>query len=132
RILVYLERLAQRFPEHKAETLRRLGATLAGLAYQSADQGLNERKELLIQRAETVLRNALALDDSARGHALLAELLSSDNRNNEAEAAFLQAKMTTPTLEEEASIEAGLGNIAMRRGRMDETSAHYGRGRCNR
>jgi tetratricopeptide (TPR) repeat protein len=127
RILVYLERLAQRFPEQKAETLRRLGATLAALAYQSADQGLTERKELLIRRAETALREALTLDDSAKGHALLAELLSSENRNDEAEAEFLQAKMTTPTLEEDASIEAGLGNIAMRRERMDEAIAHYRR-----
>ncbi len=127
RILVYLERLAQRFPEHKAETLRRLGATLAALAYQSADEGLTERKELLIQRAETALRNSLTLDDSARGHAVLAELLSSENRNDEAEAEFLQAKMTTPTLEEESTIEAGLGNIAMRRERMDEAIAHYRR-----
>ncbi len=127
RILVYLERLVQRFPEHKAETLRRLGATLAALAYQSADQGLTERKELLIRHAETALRDALTLDDSAKGHALLAELLSSENRNDEAEAEFLQAKMTTPTLEEEASIEAGLGNIAMRRERMDEAIGHYRR-----
>jgi tetratricopeptide (TPR) repeat protein len=123
-----LNRLAERFSdEQKADTLRRLGATLATLAYYSADQGLNERKEYLLRRAETALREALAIDDSARGHALLAELLSGENRNEEAEAEFLQAKKRTPTLEEEATIEAGLGNLAMRRERTDEAIAHYSR-----
>lgn len=125
--LVYLDRMAQRFGEQKVDTLRRLGATLANLAYYSGDQGLNERKEYLLRRAETTLREALAIDDSARGHALLAELLSGEKRNDEAEAEFLQAKKMTPTLEEEATIEAGLGNIAMRRERTNEAIAHYSR-----
>jgi tetratricopeptide (TPR) repeat protein len=58
---------------------------------------------------------------------LLAELLSSQHRNEEAEAEFLEAKKRTPTLEDEATIEAGLGNIALRGERTDEAIAHYSR-----
>jgi tetratricopeptide (TPR) repeat protein len=127
RVLVYLDRLAQRFPEYKAETLRRLGATLVSLAYSYSRQGLSERRERLLQRAETTLRESLTFDDSATGHMLLGELFSSENRNDEAEAEFLLAKTKTPTLEEEASIEAGLAIIDMRRERMEEAIAHYRR-----
>jgi tetratricopeptide (TPR) repeat protein len=127
RTIVYLERMAQRFGENKADTLRRLGATLTTLAYNFTAPSLRARFDHLQQRAEETLREAIRLEDNAIGHILLAEFLLSQGRNDEAEQELLKAKMTGYTLEEEASIEAGLGNIAMRRERVEEALSHFER-----
>jgi tetratricopeptide (TPR) repeat protein len=127
RMAVYLDRLAQRFPENRVDTLRRLGATLAELAHKYEARELQARHEHLLARAETALRDALAVDNSALNRTLLAELLISQERNEEAENLFLSAKEQHPSRDEEASIEAGLGALAMRQERFAEAIPHYQR-----
>lgn len=127
RTMIYVERLASRFVEYHAEMLRRLGATLATLAHKYDSQHMAERHEHLLARAEATIRESITVDDSATGHILLAELLIHQKRNDEAEAEMLRAKELMPESNEEASIEAGLGNIAMRRERMEEAIPHYQR-----
>ncbi|QBD81863.1 tetratricopeptide repeat protein [Ktedonosporobacter rubrisoli] len=127
RTACYLERLAQRFPENRGNVLRRLGSTLAGLAYNFDTPETNKRQEHLLKRAEEVLHESIEAQDIPLGHILLAELLISQNRNDEAEAEFQRAKAMQPTTEDEGAIEAGLGNVAMRRERMDEAIQHYRR-----
>ncbi len=127
RTVVYLERMANRFGEKKAETLRRLGATLATLSYNFAMPSMRSRFEHLQQRAEGVLREALSLEESAINYVVLAELLLSQGHNDEAEQELLKAKMLGYSVQEEASIEAGLGNIAMRRERFEEALSHFER-----
>lgn len=127
RMFVYLERLAQRFSTNHADTLRRLGATLAELGYRSDIPGLQERKNHLLTRAEETLREATAIDNSALSHMLLGKLLLSADREEEAEQELLKAQQLTPTLEQEASIEAGLGNLAMRLEQLEESIQHYRR-----
>ncbi|HEY7413669.1 MAG TPA: tetratricopeptide repeat protein, partial [Ktedonobacteraceae bacterium] len=115
RTLVYLERLLQRFPNNRGETLRRLGSTLTTLAYKYGDdetpEELRERKSHLLQRAEAALQEAIEADHSATSHILMAELLLSQRRNDEADAQLQQAKAASPNTEEEANIEAALGTI---------------------
>jgi tetratricopeptide (TPR) repeat protein len=127
RMAVYLDRLALRFSENRVDTLRRLGATLAELAHKYESRELQARHEHLLARAETALRDALAADNSALNRTLLAELLISQERNEEAENLFLTAKALHPGRDEEASIEAGLGALAMRQERFAEAIPHYQR-----
>ncbi len=127
RIVVYLERMAQRFPENKGEMLRRLGATYVELAYGFEQRGMPERKDLFLSRAETTLQEVVNVQNVALSHMLLGELFLSMNRNEDAEAELLKAKSMITTPVEEKAVEAGLGNIAMRRERMDEAISHYQR-----
>jgi tetratricopeptide (TPR) repeat protein len=125
--MVYLERLVSRYPEHRSENLRNLGATQITYAYSDRLQSLPERRKHFLELAETTLRQAITSDNSARSHLLLAELLTSQQRNDEAESELLLARDLHPTHNDEAPLEAGLGNLAMRRERVDEAIKHFKR-----
>ena len=125
RIVVYLERMVQRFPENKGELLRRLGATFVGLSYNYAHQDMSERENMFLTRAETTLKAAIETEDNAMGHMLLGELYLSMEHNDEAEAELLKADSMTKTPEEETAVEAGLGSLAMRRERVAEALPRY-------
>jgi tetratricopeptide (TPR) repeat protein len=127
RLIVYLERMTQRFSVERANNLRRLGSTLAGLADHDAERGMVERARQMLKRAEETLREAISIDEDALSHMLLGELLISENRNAEAEAELLMAKEQPHTDEIAAAIEAGLGNIAIRSERLADAVAHYQR-----
>lgn len=127
RTQVYLERIATRFGENKVDTLRRLGATLATTGFNYDRPEMHDRQRHFLERAEAVLREVLSLDDSALNHTLLAELFLAQQRNDEAEAELLQAKTRITNTDEEASIEVGLGNIAMRRELINEALTHFER-----
>ena len=131
RMLVYLERLAQRFQQNRADVLRRLGSTFAEIAFRYASQDMTERQNRFLLRAEETLQEAASLDNSAMSHALIGELLMSVGRNEDAEGEFLKAQTLLPKLQPdrnlEASIEAGLGNVAMRLERMSDAIPHYQR-----
>ncbi len=127
RTVVYLERMANRFGEHKADTLRRLGATLTTLAYNYNTPEMRQRQGMILARAESALREAITIEDTAIGHILLAEFLLSLENNEEAEQELLKAKLMNPTPDEEASLEAGLGNLAVRQERIHEALPHFER-----
>ncbi len=127
-MMVYLERLAQRFPQNKADTLRRLGSTMAELAYRYEEQGLTARHNQLIARAEETLHEAIAVDNSAVSHLLMGELLMSLERNEDAQQELNTASELTSTGGDQnlrTSIEVGQGNLAMRQERMNEAIPHY-------
>ncbi|GCE06292.1 tetratricopeptide repeat protein [Dictyobacter aurantiacus] len=131
RMMVYLERMAQRFPNNKADTLRRLGATLAELAFRFDRPEFRDRHQHLLQRAEENLRESVVVDNSATSHSLLGELLISLDRNEDAREEFMKSlellskEKPEPALE--ASIEAGLGNVAMRQQQPEEAIPHFRR-----
>jgi tetratricopeptide (TPR) repeat protein len=125
RMMVYLERMIERFPQNRVNNLQRLGATMVGLAERYNERNMAERADQLLKRAEETLREAISINDDAAGHMLLGELLINANRNAEAEAELLLAKERTHTEEIEASIEAGLGNIAMRTERLAKAITHF-------
>ena len=127
RSLVYLERMAQRFTEKRANTLRTLGATLLTQAYNDVDRGLSERAEQFLERSEQTLREAVDVENSALSHLLLAEMLLSQGQNDEAEAEYQLASTLPLNTREEAAIEAGFGNIAMRREQIEEALPHFQR-----
>ena len=127
RTTIYLERMTQRFAENRADNIRRLGATLAGLADRDAERGMVTRANQILKRAEEVLREAISIDEDALGYMLLGELLISTGRNAEGEQALLTAKARPHTDEIEATIEAGLGSIAMHNERMADAIPHFRR-----
>lgn len=127
RTMVYLERLATRFPERHAEVLRQLGATTAMAAANYDTSALRERYRQLMRRAEGFLRDAIEAENSAISHLLLSELLLGEMRNDEAEAEALRALERRPSPSEEASVEAILGTIAMRREQPAQAIPHFER-----
>ena len=131
RMMVYLERMVQRFPNRQADTLRRLGATLAELAFRFDRPEFKERHQRLLQRAEENLRESVVVDDSATSHSLLGELLMSLNRDEDAREEFRKSLELLPKDNKdpnlEASIEAGLGNVAMRLKQTEEAIPHFQR-----
>lgn len=125
RIQIYLERRAQRFPNNRVDALRRLGAILTSLAYRYDNPEMQARRQHLLSRAEDMLKQAVATDQSASSHTVLGELFLSQGWNDEAESEFHKAQEASPAQAEQATIEAGLGNIAMRREHVEEAIPHY-------
>ncbi|HEU5229670.1 MAG TPA: tetratricopeptide repeat protein [Ktedonobacteraceae bacterium] len=125
-MMVYLERMAQRFAEGRGDAMRRLASTLISLAYKYETPEMAARQEHFLTRAEETVREVIALEPRrAINHILLGELLINQERNDEAETEFQLAKDLAPNQDEESTIEAGLGNIAMRRERLKEAIPHY-------
>lgn len=127
RALIYIERLASRFADNKIDSLRRLGATFATVGFNYNRPDFQERSKHFLERAETVLKEVIELDDSAINRSLYAELLLVMQRNDEAEAELLKARALATTNDEKASIEAGLGNIAMRREKTADALTYFER-----
>jgi tetratricopeptide (TPR) repeat protein len=130
RATVYLERMAQRFPEFRGGTLRELGSLLASLKDTYEEHGDKERSELFFKLAEKAARDAIAVSNTPAAYALLAELLMEEKgrpRIDEAEALLHQAEALEPNRMEEAVIKAVLGNIALERKQLEEALEYYQR-----
>jgi tetratricopeptide (TPR) repeat protein len=127
RKMIYGERMTQRFSEDRADNLRRLGSALAAIGDLDAERGMDARAHHLLKRAEETLREAISIDEDALSYVLLGELLISVGRHAEAETELLKAKERPHTEKVEASIEAGLGSIAMEGDQMAEAITHYQR-----
>lgn len=127
RAIVYLEPLARRFTEERAEVLRQLAAVEIELSKQYLEEKEDdERAELFQELAEEALRESLAIEDNFEAHLSLAELLLDDNeRLDEAEDHLLQAKTMVTEPSDEAHIELHLGEIAMEREQYEEALSHY-------
>jgi tetratricopeptide (TPR) repeat protein len=125
RTMVYLERLAQRFPDQHGDVLRSLAATQIAYAYSDRTQYMPERRDHFLALAETTLQEAMQADSSILNYILQAELFLSMQRNDEAEEALLKARAMTPGRDEEAAIESSLGTIAMRRERFEDAIPHF-------
>lgn len=127
-VMVYLELMVQRFQEKRSHNLSQLGATQAGLAYNYDPQKMSGRVNHLLQLAEETLRKSIAIDDNnLTGHIALAELLLQKGDNDEAEAQFRKAQEKNPEPDEQATIEAGLGHVALQREQMSEMITHFKR-----
>ena len=130
RATVYLERMAQRFPEFRGGTLRQLGSLLASLKDTYEEHGDKERSELFFKLAEKTARDAIAVSNTPAAYALLAELLMEEKgrpRIDEAEALLHQAQILEPNRIEETVIDAVLGNIALERKQLEEALGYYQR-----
>lgn len=129
RAIVYLQAILQRFPKAHdiKDVLRYLGICYADLSEQYKLYEMNDRSEHFFEKALESARESIAIDDEAAGHILLARLLMIKDQAEEAIAELQLAKPLASNRDEEAQIEADLGNIAMRQQKYDEAIAHFTR-----
>ncbi len=88
---------------------------------------MNDRSEHFFEVALESVRKSIAVDNTASGHIILAKLLMLRDQAEEAIAELQLAKSLTSNKDEEAQIEADLGNIAMMHQKYDEAIAHFKR-----
>ncbi len=128
RSLVYLEPLAQRFDEKRAETLRALAAVYVELSEKYREEDDDERADRFQELAEETLLESLEIEESFVAHISLAELLLDDNeRLDEAEEHLHKARAITSDPADEAHIELHLGEIAMEREQYEQALSHFQR-----
>ncbi len=128
RAIVYLERLAQKFVEQKAEILRELGVAQAALSEHYGTLNMSEREQQFAALAEKSLRESLAIQETAPSQVILAEqLIRRDGDLNEAEQRLLQAREMVTTTKQQATIEDDLANVALKRRQLNIALQHYQR-----
>jgi tetratricopeptide (TPR) repeat protein len=128
RAIVYLDRLAHRFPEQKGEMLRQLALTQEALSEHFGQIGMNEREQQFSQFAEQSARESLEVQNEAGGHVVLAELLMQRGTREalaDAEKHLNQAREMVVNVSQEAAIEDALATIAIRREQYQEALRHY-------
>jgi tetratricopeptide (TPR) repeat protein len=128
RATVYLDRMAQRFPERRGDTLRQLGVLLASLKEMYDEGSQWDRSEQFYKLAQKALRDSIAADNAPLGYALLAEMLIQHGEEvevEEAEKVLHEAEELDPSPAEAAVIETSLGNIALYRNQQDEGLKHF-------
>jgi tetratricopeptide (TPR) repeat protein len=127
RIMVYLERLAQRFPEERGNVLRNLATTQMAYAYSDRTQQIPKQSQHFLSLAEKTLYEAMELDNSPMNYILLADLHLNMQHHDVAEATLLKARELPLNPLEEVAIELGLGNITMQCERFSEAISHFQR-----
>ncbi len=131
RAAAYLDRIAQRFGQGRAEHLQRLGVLQSMLAESYQQRGLRERSEHFFELAESTLSQALAISNSVIGHVRIAEILINHNvRLDEAEQHLHQAgelAASNVSNDEQAMVEADLGSLAMLREQPENALPHFQR-----
>lgn len=128
RAIVYLERLAQKFVEQKAEILRELGVAQAGLSEHYGSLNMAEREQQFAALAEQSLRESLAIQETAPALVLLAEQqIRRDGDLNDAEQRLLRAREMVTTTKQQAMIEEDLANVALKRRQLNAALEHYQR-----
>ncbi|HLI05491.1 MAG TPA: tetratricopeptide repeat protein [Ktedonobacteraceae bacterium] len=131
RAAAYLDRIAQRFGQGRAEHLQRLGILQSMLAESYQQRGLRERSEHFFELAESTLSQALAINNTVIGHVRIAEILINHNsRLDEAETHLNQARelaVANASTDEQAMIEADLGSLSMVRDQPEIALRHFQR-----
>ncbi len=116
RALVYADALVTRLPDDPDYVMaqQRLGAVQVALGERFESLGLAEQAAHFVTLGEETLRGTLT-EDQPLGYLLLAELLISRERYDEAEELLLKARELAEELEVQAQIEFDLASLAMER-----------------
>jgi tetratricopeptide (TPR) repeat protein len=129
RAAVYAESLAIRFPGDSDHllALQRLGMVQVAMAERFSSLGLEEQAAQFITEGEATLRGTLDAEEPV-GHLLLAELLISSEKYDEAEQLLLKARSFGQQERElQAQIEFDLASLAMERERFAEAQSYLER-----
>jgi tetratricopeptide (TPR) repeat protein len=129
RSIVYLENILQHFPKAYdiGKVLLLLGASQADLAKQYREIKIQERSKRFFELAEASLRKSIAISNEPLGHIMLAELLLSQDKDEDAVTELELARSLTSDRDEEAQIEFDLASIAMERKQFDTALSHFKR-----
>lgn len=136
RAAVYLQQLAQHFPDRRSQAQEQLGLAYYSIsqAYQEEEEeeeGDNKRKEEESQRfrelAEKTLRSAIDTDKSIVASIALAKLIFAQDRLDEAMALLQEAQSSATDQKQLADIEVGLGLIAKKQEKTEQALNHFQR-----
>ena len=127
RAMVYMDLMAERFPEVRTETLRLLADVQRKYSDTCYEEGDDERALRFIELAKENLRESLAIENTFEAHVVLAELLTEDMEDHldEAEEHLNQAKDLSSGPADEANIEIHLGKIDTEREQDEDALLHY-------
>jgi tetratricopeptide (TPR) repeat protein len=137
RAAVYLQQLAQHFPDQRSQAQEQLGLAYYSIsqAYQEEEdeeeEGGSKRKEEESQRfrelAEKTLRSAIDMDKSIVASIALAKLIFAQDRLDEAMALLQEAQSSATDQKQLADIEVGLGLIAKKQEKNEQALNHFQR-----
>jgi tetratricopeptide (TPR) repeat protein len=128
RAAVYLQQLADHFPDQRAKALRDLTLVQLNLAYNYSQEEETEKEQHFIAVAEATIREAITLDNAPQGLITLAQILIGQNKQmEEAEALLRQAEQRSPDEYSSALIEANWAKIAEAQDQKELALQHYQR-----
>jgi tetratricopeptide (TPR) repeat protein len=133
RAAVYLQQLAEHFPEQRSKAQEQLGLAYYSIAqtYQEEeedeDQGNKDESQRFRELAEKTLRNAIETDKSIVAYLALAKLVFAQDRLEEAKTLLQEAQSIATDQKEHADIEVGLGLIAKKQEKIEQALSHFQR-----
>ncbi|MGH2478164.1 MAG: tetratricopeptide repeat protein [Ktedonobacteraceae bacterium] len=125
RALVYASAQVARLPDDPDHVMaqQRLGAVQVALGERFDSLGLAEQAAHFVSLGEETLRGTLA-EDQPLGYLLLAELLISRERYDEAEQHLLKARELAQERDVQAQIEFDLASLALERKRFTDAQRY--------
>ncbi len=126
RAAFYLQQLADHFPDQRGKALQDLTLVQLNIAYNASQEEETEKEQHFLTVAEATIREAITLDNAARGLITLAQILIGQNKQlEEAEALLRQAEQRSPDEYSSALIEANWAKIEEGRGNKELALQHY-------
>jgi tetratricopeptide (TPR) repeat protein len=128
RAAVYLQQLADNFPDQRGKTLRELTLVQLNLAYNYSQEEETEKEQHFLTVAEATIREALTLDNTPQTLITLAQILIGQAKQiEEAEGLLRQAEQRSPDEYNRALIEANWAKIEELRDQKELALQHYQR-----
>lgn len=133
RAAVYLQQLAEHFPDQRSKAQEQLGLAYYSIAqaYQEEPENEDQRNEEESQRfkelAEKTLRSAIDTDKSSVAYIALAKLIFAQDRLDEAKALLQEAQASSTDQKQLADVEIGLGLIAKKQEAPEQALNHFQR-----
>jgi tetratricopeptide (TPR) repeat protein len=114
RAAVYLQQLAEYFPDQRAKTLQDLTLVQLNIAYNySQEEEEEEREQQFLKVAEETIRESITLANMPESLTTLAQILVGQNKQlDEAEDLLQQAQRRTTEAHNLALIESNLAKVA--------------------
>jgi len=133
RAAVYLQQLAEYFPEQQSKAKEQLGLAYYGIAQaydeedEEGDQGNKDESQRFKELAEETLRNAIEADKSIVAYLAMAKLVFAQDRLDEAKTLLQEVQSLSPDQKQLADVEVGLGLIAKKEEETEQALSHFQR-----
>lgn len=141
RAAVYLQQLAERFPEQRRQSQEQLGLAYYSIAQAYEEENQEEDQEEEQEKhqdskdesqrfkdlAEKTLRTVIDTDKSISAYLALAKLVFAQDRFDEAKAILQEAQSLSSDQKQHADIEVGLGLIAKKQEYTEQALQHFQR-----
>jgi len=133
RAAVYLQQLAEHFPEQRSQAQEQLGLAYYSIAQayeeekeeEEEGQGTKDESQRFKDLAEKTLRSAIAMDKSISAYLALAKLVFAQDRFDEAKTILQEAQSLSSDQKQHADIEVGLRLIANKHEHIEQDLQHF-------